>query len=68
MNDAARIAPDDRLISLKEVKARTSLSTATIYRRRGKTFPPAHAIGPNRVAWLLSDIERWVRDQIHGSS
>jgi prophage regulatory protein len=65
MNDALKIMPGDRLIGLKEVKARTSLSTATIYRRRGKTFPRSHPISDRRVAWLLSDIDRWIQEQIH---
>jgi len=56
--------PGDRLIDLKEVKARTSLSTATIYRRRGKSFPPSYAISDSRVAWLESDIDRWIKDKL----
>lgn len=64
MNDHVMIAPGDRLISLKEVRARTSLSTATIYRRRGKSFPRSYAITESRVAWLLSDVERWIQEQI----
>ncbi|MFB0875504.1 MULTISPECIES: helix-turn-helix transcriptional regulator [unclassified Sphingobium] len=67
MNDATTIAPGDRLIDLKEVRARTSLSTATIYRRRGKTFPRSYAISDSRVAWLLSDIERWIQERVSSS-
>lgn len=67
MNYATTIAPGDRLIDLKEVRARTSLSTATIYRRRGKTFPRSYAISDSRVAWLLSDIERWIQERVSSS-
>ncbi|KER36707.1 hypothetical protein AL00_09555 [Sphingobium indicum F2] len=56
--------PGDRLIDLKEVKARTSLSTATIYRRRGRTFPRSYPISESRVAWLQSDVDRWIQEQI----
>lgn len=64
MNESTQIAPGDRLIGLKEVKARTSLSTATIYRRRGKTFPRSYSISETRVAWLLSEIDRWIQEQV----
>ena len=64
MNEPATIVTGDRLIDLKEVRARTSLSTATIYRRRGKTFPRSYPISESRVAWLLSDIERWIQERI----
>lgn len=67
MNDATTIVPGDRLIDLKEVRARTSLSTATIYRRRGKTFPRSYPISDSRVAWLLSDIERWIQERVSSS-
>ncbi|MAM72572.1 MAG: hypothetical protein CMO29_02015 [Tistrella sp.] len=62
--DGVQIAPGDRLIDLKEVKARTSLSTATIYRRRGKSFPRSYPISDSRVAWLQSDIDRWIQGKI----
>lgn len=73
MRNAAPIAPEatlpsiqpgDRLIDLKEVKARTSLSTATIYRRRGKSFPCSYPISDSRVAWLESDIDRWIQGKL----
>ncbi|MEK7342459.1 MAG: AlpA family phage regulatory protein [Pseudomonadota bacterium] len=67
MNDAITIAPGDRFIDLKEVRARTSLSTATIYRRRGKTFPRSYPISDSRVAWLQSDIERWIQERVSSS-
>lgn len=64
MSNSIPIEPGDRLIDLKEVKARTSLSTATIYRRRGKSFPRCYSIGETRVAWLQSEIDRWIQEQI----
>ncbi|KTT70181.1 helix-turn-helix transcriptional regulator [Sphingomonas sanguinis] len=53
----------DRLIRMAEVKHRTGLSRATIYRREAAgTFPMRVKIGANSVAWYESDIDRWVSD------
>jgi prophage regulatory protein len=51
-----------RLMSLKEIKAETSLHPATIYRRiKSGTFPRPRPIGGGRVVWLQSEIEAWKR-------
>jgi prophage regulatory protein len=63
MSSAAQSTPaPGRFLSIKEVRAQTSLHTATIYRRMdaGK-FPRAHPIGGGRVVWLESEIEDWKR-------
>lgn len=53
----------DDLLSMAEVRRRTSLSTATVYRKMGaKTFPAKVVLGPNRVAWYQSEIERFIAD------
>lgn len=53
----------DNLLRLAEVKARTTLSRTTIYRRiSAGTFPAAHRISVGLVAWYESDIEAWVAD------
>jgi predicted DNA-binding transcriptional regulator AlpA len=58
----------DRLVSLNEVKRLTSLSTTSIYRRRGKTFPDNFKLkGSSRVVWSLRDIERWIAEQMNQS-
>lgn len=50
-----------RLIKLSEVKAMTGLAETTIWRyEKDGHFPRRRQIGPNRTAWLLSEIEDWV--------
>ncbi len=50
-----------RLIRLKEVKHRTGLSTATVYRRMKEgTFPQSHSLGGSMVAWSEAEIEDWI--------
>jgi len=53
----------DNLLRLKEVKRRTGLSTATVYRREAAgTFPSKVKLGPSSVAWYESDIGDFVAD------
>lgn len=53
----------DNLLRVAEVKARTTLSSATIYRKIAKgTFPASHRISDGLVAWYESDIDAWVAD------
>ena len=53
----------DNLLRIAEVKARTTLSSATIYRKIAKgTFPPSHRISEGLAAWYESDIDMWVSD------
>ncbi len=51
----------DSLLRLPDVRRRTGLSGATIYRKmeRGE-FPAKVAIGTTMVAWYESDVDRWV--------
>lgn len=50
-----------RLLSLKEVSARTSLSKASINRMRvARQFPAALRLSQGRVAWRDEDIDRWI--------
>ena len=50
-----------RLLRLDEVKAITGLADTTIWRyEKAGAFPRRRQIGPNRTAWLLSEIEDWV--------
>jgi len=55
----------DSLVRLPEVRRRTGLSTATIYRKmeRGE-FPSRVRLGANVVAWYESDVGRWVADPL----
>jgi prophage regulatory protein len=51
----------DSLLQLKEVRRRTGLSTATIYRREAAgTFPPRIRLSERCVRWYESDIGRFV--------
>lgn len=55
----------DSFVRLPEVRRRTGLSTATIYRKmeRGE-FPMKKQLSINAVAWYESDLNRWVADPV----
>lgn len=51
----------DSLLRMREVRQRTGLSTATIYRRvDAGTFPRKVRLGPKSVAWYGSDIDSFI--------
>lgn len=53
---------EDRAIPMSELSKLTSLSAATIYRRIKKgRFPPPIELGENRVAWLASEVQEWLK-------
>ena len=57
------IVPGDRLLTVQEVQAQTTLHPATIYRRIGKgTFPAPLRLGEQTVRWRQSDVDRWIAD------
>jgi prophage regulatory protein len=57
-----------RLERLPAVKGRCGLGRTTIYERiKAGTFPPPIRIGARAVAWLASDIDRWIAEQIKGA-
>jgi prophage regulatory protein len=63
MASAAKDRRVDSLLRIKDVRQRTGLSTATVYRREAAgTFPPRRQIGPKMVAWYESDIGDFVAD------
>jgi prophage regulatory protein len=52
----------DRLVRLPEVRNRTGLSTATIYRKMAEgRFPKAVKISTMLVAWYEGDVNAWVQ-------
>ena len=53
---------------LPDVRRRVGLSRSTIYLRisRGE-FPAPVRIGDNSVAWVSSEIDRWIESQIDAS-
>ena len=53
-----------RLLHLKEVINRTSLSRSSVYRQMGDgTFPKSVNLG-SRVAWVESLVEEWIQARI----
>lgn len=51
----------DRLIRLPEVRHRTGLSTATIYRKMAEdAFPKHRKLSVHVVAWYESDVDAWI--------
>lgn len=55
----------DSLLRMREVRQRTGLSTATIYRRvDAGTFPRKVRLGPKSVAWYGSDIDRFIENPL----
>lgn len=53
--------PVVRLLSVREVVARTTLSRTTLWRkaREGK-FPQPLMLGEQRIAWRESDVADWI--------
>ncbi len=68
MNAVTKVESDlrhDSLLRLTEVRRRTGMSTATIYRREAAgEFPKRIKLGPNMVAWYESQIDRFVADPV----
>lgn len=55
-----------RLISLKDVVARTALSKSTIYQLiKDGAFPKQVNNGSRRVAWVAHEIDSWVSERIN---
>jgi prophage regulatory protein len=55
---------DDRLLTMKEVGGLTRLSKPTIYKLIGKgRFPKQVRLGPNKVAWLRSEVLGWIGEK-----
>jgi predicted DNA-binding transcriptional regulator AlpA len=50
------------LIGIHEVRRRVNLSRTSIWRlERAGAFPSRRKISPKRVAWLLDEVEDWIR-------
>ncbi|WP_259053393.1 helix-turn-helix transcriptional regulator [Methylohalomonas lacus] len=58
----------ERLIRRPEVLKITGLSRSSLYERISEgAFPSPIRIGPNRVAWIASEVDQWVQDRIQES-
>ena len=65
MTAIAKDRRTDSLLRIKDVRRRTGLSVATVYRREAAgTFPPRVRLGPKAVAWYESDIGDFVADPL----
>lgn len=55
------MSDEQRLLTAREVTALTRLSKPTVYLmlKRGE-FPRQLRLGPNRVAWLKSEVLAWI--------
>ena len=54
-----------RLVSLNDVCAMTSLSRTAINKHRAAgTFPKEIPLGERRIAFVRSEVERWITDRI----
>ena len=62
----AAVATNKVLLRLHEVTEITGLSKPTIYkyiRDIDHDFPHQVRLGPNRVAWVKVEIERWIKSR-----
>jgi prophage regulatory protein len=59
----SRAAPDDRLLTTKEVLARVPVNRSTLWRmcREGR-FPAPIQITPARLGWRQSTVVAWMQD------
>ncbi len=63
-SDITASTEPDRLIAHAEVCQLTSLSRTSIWRlEKAHDFPHRRRIGPNRVAWKLSEIRAWLESR-----
>ena len=55
----------DRFISLDEVRDRVSFSKTHLYRKiAAGTFPRPVPLGPNKVAFLESEVDHWMAERV----
>lgn len=60
--------PALRILRIKDVVARTTLSQSEVYlRAREGTFPRQISLGGNRVGWIEAEVEQWITDRIAAS-
>jgi len=57
------------LMLTAEVDARVPYSRAHLYRLEDQgEFPKRRRIGPNRIAWLRTEVEQWLAERVEGLS
>jgi len=56
---------NNRLIRRKEVQAKTGLGASSIYAMmKTGDFPQCLSLSERRVAWIESDIDKWIAQRI----
>ena len=56
---------NQRLIRRKEVQAKTGLGASSIYAMmKSGEFPQCLNLSERRVAWIESDIDKWISERI----
>ena len=56
------------LLKIHKVCERTALARSTVYSKiANKTFPEPIKTGARGVAWVETEIEAWIREQIEAS-
>jgi prophage regulatory protein len=56
---------DEKLIRFRELRQSIPLSRSTIWRKiKNNEFPQPIRIGKVAVAWLWSDIQQWIDNQV----
>jgi prophage regulatory protein len=56
-------------IRFPELKKKVPASRSTIFRwEKQGLFPRHFSLGKNSVAWLLSDVEKWLLDRAKGGN
>ena len=62
------IGVQDRFLTKPEVRRITGLSEATIWREyRAARFPRPHQLTKNRIGWLESEVQAWIRGRAGGA-
>jgi len=55
---------ETRLIRMPELMHMTGLGRTSIWRKeKAGAFPRRRRLGPNSVAWLLSEVQAWLRSR-----
>lgn len=63
--DIRTVAHGERLLRMPEVSARTGLKRSAIYAAiRAKLFPAPVRISSCAVAWVESEVNRWIAERI----
>ncbi len=58
-----------KFIRLPQVKSITGKSKTSIYKDiKDGTFPKQYPNGKQSVAWLESDIQKWIEERVNGQS